>query len=125
MQPHDIDVEQVCLSCNAACHVRRVIGHKVSNQLPSAVMIMALAGPRSASLNDAVDVASKAGITVFTSAGERMSASVTMWEPPVEYSAPCQDPMRQAWQCSQVCGQAQMNPGSSLERAGVRQRWRH
>lgn len=52
--------------------MRRVIGHKVSNQLHPAVMVLAFAGPWSASLNDAVDAASKAGITVVTSAGERL-----------------------------------------------------
>jgi subtilisin family serine protease len=44
--------------------------HKASNNINAAVMTMSLAGPRSQSLNDAIDAASNAGITVITAAGE-------------------------------------------------------
>lgn len=49
------------------CRVKR---HKASNNINAAVMTMSLAGPRSQSLNDAIDAASNAGITVITAAGE-------------------------------------------------------
>lgn len=49
--------------------VRRVKEHKVKNRIASAIVSMSLAGPWSASLNDAIDAASSAGITVVTAAG--------------------------------------------------------
>lgn len=49
--------------------VRRVKDHKAKNRIASAVISMSLAGPYSASLNDAIDQASNAGITVVTAAG--------------------------------------------------------
>jgi subtilisin family serine protease len=50
-------------------NVRRVKDHKAKNRIASAVLSMSLAGPWSASLNDAIDAASAAGITVVTAAG--------------------------------------------------------
>jgi len=51
------------------CNCCRVKDHKARNNIASAVISMSIAGPRSASLNDAVDAASKAGIVVVTAAG--------------------------------------------------------
>jgi hypothetical protein len=51
-------------------HARRVRDHKARNNIASAVICMSIAGPRSASLNDAIEAAIKAGIVVITAAGE-------------------------------------------------------
>jgi hypothetical protein len=48
----------------------RTMAHIAQNKLPSAVMVLAFAGPWSAALNDAVGAAVKAGVTVVTSAGK-------------------------------------------------------
>jgi subtilisin family serine protease len=50
-----------------ACRAR---DNKVKNNYASAVISMSIAGPRSAALNDAVEAAVAAGITVVTAAGE-------------------------------------------------------
>lgn len=47
----------------------RVKDHKARNNIASAVIVMSLAGPRSASMNDAIDAASQAGIVMVTAAG--------------------------------------------------------
>lgn len=54
----------------------RVKDHKANNKIQSAVMVLAMAGPWSVSLNDAVDAASEAAITVVTSAGVPSVASI-------------------------------------------------
>lgn len=50
--------------------VYRVRDHKARNNIASAVICMSIAGPRSAALNNAVEAASAAGITIVTAAGE-------------------------------------------------------
>lgn len=49
---------------------RRVRNHRASNRNWPAVVVMSLAGPRAASLNDAIDATANAGITVVVAAGE-------------------------------------------------------
>ena len=58
-------MQQVCLHC--CCRAK---DHKARNGIVSAVISMSIAGPRSAALNDAVEAAAAAGITVVTAAGK-------------------------------------------------------
>jgi hypothetical protein len=51
------------------CRVRNHKANKANN-VQSAVVVMSIAGPRAASLNDAIDATSNAGIVVVTAAGE-------------------------------------------------------
>lgn len=61
--------KQCCASHNT--FMCRAKDHKVKNSYASAVISMSIAGPRSAALNDAVEAAVAAGITVVAAAGEQ------------------------------------------------------
>lgn len=52
--------------CRTTCRAK---DHKARNRYTSAIISMSIAGPRSAALNDAVEAAVAAGITVVTAAG--------------------------------------------------------
>lgn len=63
-----------CSHHHDAAHPRRAKDHKVKNNYASAVISMSIAGPRSAALNDAVEAAVAAGMTVVAAAGEQPMA---------------------------------------------------
>jgi subtilisin family serine protease len=61
--------------------------HKAKNGYKSAVVVMSLGGPRSASLNDAVDDLSRAGVTVVVAAGNNRGADACTMSPSSAASA--------------------------------------
>jgi subtilisin family serine protease len=55
--------------------------HKLANKYPSAVVSMSLGGPRSASLNDAVEDLAAAGIVSIVAAGNNRGADACTQSP--------------------------------------------
>lgn len=64
---------------NHRCGVRRVKNHKQQNRISAAIVSMSLGGPRSASLNDAVEDLARAGIVTVVAAG-KLTCSSTPWQ---------------------------------------------